>query len=467
MELDDIHYSTGALGGTINRKMAVIREKLRWGAFHSTPSVFKNAGDVGLILLAVAWLAGDVYGLFKKDAGGEDGENTEEMADAGDGEEKKEENDEEKAAEEAFNKTVWPAFQKRCIECHTGDTAKGKLDLSTRAAMTNSPVYSPQNIQARIKNDADPMPPEGKERMSAEEVEAVDTGVGGGAPIPKGTLAKLSGPLVAIGKSLLLGAGFILIALGLHYIAGVLFNAGESLIRTTPSHLASVHFPRALALVCLIIAVASLVAGIAYGVAAVLEQSWMSALGKPLGGILLFFTFMAIAVPLLNPEMLNVHVSSRNNAGDEAIGFLALVSKTFLKAAPTVYGFAILFCVISTLMVVLAKDTAAGPPNAEPEVDPATLGWTRGFYEKMSTGLGNRVEEIKHWFKASPVEVANKYIPELTTPPADADAENAPARTDVLKLAIKIPLYTFVYFLVFFLIVEVLRSLMNFASRRP
>ena len=246
-----------------------------------------------------------------------------------------------------------------------------------------------------------------------------------------------------------------------------MFNAGESLIRTTPSHLASVHFPRALALVCLIIAVASLVAGIAYGVAAVLEQSWMSALGKPLGGILLFFTFMAIAVPLLNPEMLNVHVSSRNNAGDEAIGFLALVSKTFLKAAPTVYGFAILFCVISTLMVVLAKDTAAGPPNAEPEVDPATLGWTRGFYEKMSTGLGNRVEEIKHWFKASPVEVANKYIPELTAPPAEADAENAPARTDVLKLAIKIPLYTFVYFLVFFLIVEVLRSLMNFATRRP
>ena len=87
--------------------------------------------------------------------------------------------------------------------------------------------------------------------------------------------------------------------------------------------------------------------------------------------------------------------------------------------------------------------------------------------EKMLADKETRVEEIKHWFKASPVEVANKYIPELTTPPADADAENAPARTDVLKLAIKIPLYTFVYFLVFFLIVDVLRSLMNFATRRP
>jgi hypothetical protein len=455
-------YSAGFLAQTIDNKMAQLRGTTNSFFLGISSQNYKFAGDICLLVVAVLWLGTSAWDEFKGDEAesGGDGDAVE-MAEKAEEDSKKKEEDAATAA--IFAKTIKPLFQERCYECHKGEGAKSKLDLSLfeddDAAGLNG-IFSAINkgnsgqstLLQRIKDTNDPMPPEGKgEMFTAEQADELAKWIDAGAPVPEPSFD--SDKIVSIVTMLFKGILPIAFILILHYLTGVLFNAGDALIKSTPSRLSASGLMKAMALVVLLSGIAAAAAGIVYGVLGIMDgfsDNWLSVLAKIGGGVLLYLFCASLARLWLKPAQLNIKIGAGNTAGDEALGIMAMFSKTMLKIAPILYGMALIFCLLFALMNLVAKDdieSAASPAEAvATEVVPTEV----GLFKSMSNLTKETLTDAISYFKESPLPVAKKYLD----------------KGSVLKMAIKIPVYLFAYFLFSYVLVEALRALFSLPGRR-
>jgi len=309
-------------------------------------------------------------------------------------------------------------------------------------------------IVTRVKSADDPMPPEDKgEKLSTEQVEALTNWIDAGAPQPEpGVDAKA---LIRIAGLIFMGVLPIAFVLILHYLTGVLFNAGDSLIKSTPSRLSSSGLMKAMALVVLLAGFAAGAAGLIYGIIDATQgfsDNWLKVLAKIGGGVVLYLFGASLARLWLKPAQLNIKVGPGNTAGDEALGIMAMFSKTMLKTAPIIYGLALIFCLMFTGMQILSDEGEIAPPPGE--AVEAILPTAAAPDEGVATGLIHLAKETLGdavtYFKDSPLTVAGKYVD----------------KGSVLKMAIKIPVYLFFYFLFSYVMVEALRALFSLPGRR-
>jgi mono/diheme cytochrome c family protein len=386
------------------------------------------------------------------------------MAEKAEEDSKKKEEDAANAA--IFAKTIKPLFQERCYECHKGDGAKAKLDLSMFEdddtadlkgifSAINKGNSGQSTLLQRIKDANDPMPPEGKgEMFTAEQADELAKWIDAGAPVPEPSFD--SDKIVSIVTMLFKGILPIAFILILHYLTGVLFNAGDSLIKSTPSRLSASGLMKAMALVVLLSGIAAAAAGIVYGILGIMDgfsDNWLSVLAKIGGGVLLYLFCASLARLWLKPAQLNIKIGAGNTAGDEALGIMAMFSKTMLKIAPILYGMALIFCLLFALMNLVAKDDIESAMASTSSTGVAvTEGATteEGFFKSISNLTKETLTDAISYFKESPLPVAKKYLD----------------KGSVLKMAIKIPVYLFAYFLFSYVLVEALRALFSLPGRR-
>ncbi len=88
------------------------------------------------------------------------------------------------AAEVDFSHDVVPILRKHCVECHGGDKAKGGFSINTRESFLDDDMAAPgrpdQSPFLELIKSGDPddqMPPEKKDRLSAEEVKTLEAWV--------------------------------------------------------------------------------------------------------------------------------------------------------------------------------------------------------------------------------------------------------------------------------------------------
>ncbi len=421
---------------------------------------FKFVGDICLLVVAVVWLGTSAWAEFKGEEEGGEGDAVE-MAEAA--EKDAEKASEDKANAAIFAKTIKPLFKERCYDCHEGKDAKPKsnpLDLTIfeddddagikgLASTIDTGNAGGSELLKRIKDKNDPMPPEGKgEMFSDEEAGELEKWIAAGAPMPEPSID--SEKFVSIVTMLFKGILPIAFILILHYLTGVLFNAGDSLIKSTPSRLSASGLLKAMALVMLLAGFTAAMAGIVYGIIDVTKgfsDNWLKVLAKIGGGVLVYLFCASLARLWLKPAQLNIKIGAGNTAGDEALGIMALFSKTMLKVAPIIYGMALIFCLLFAAMNLVAKDDI--PVIADTTAE-TLVGPKEGILESMANLTKETLGDAVMFFRDSPLEVAAKYLD----------------KGSVLMMAIKIPVYLFAYFLFSYVLVEALRALFSLPGRR-
>ena len=213
---------------------------------------------------------------------------------------------------------------------------------------------------------------------------------------------------------------------------------------------------KAMALVVLLAGFAAGAAGIIYGIIDATQgfsDNWLKVLAKIGGGVVLYLFCASLARLWLKPAQLNIKVGPGNSAGDEALGIMAMFSKTMLKTAPIIYGLALIFCLMFTGMQILSDEGEVAPPPGEAVEAPAVLGPAapnEGVVAGLLTLAKETLGDAVTYFKESPLTVASKYVD----------------KASVLSMAIKIPVYLFFYFLFSYVMVEALRALFSLPGRR-
>ncbi|MDP7010547.1 MAG: c-type cytochrome domain-containing protein [Verrucomicrobiota bacterium] len=453
-------YSSGFLARSIDHKMAQLRTTTNSFFLGISSQSFKFVGDICLLVVAVIWLGTSVWDEFKGQEEGGEGD----VVETAEAAKKEAESASKDAANAAiFAKTIKPLLKERCYDCHEGKDAKPKSDpldltifedddgagIKGLASTIKKGNAGGSELLKRIKDSNDPMPPKDKgEMFSPEQAKEVEDWINGGANMPEAAID--SEKIVSIVTMLFKGILPIAFILILHYLTGVLFNAGDSLIKSTPSRLSASGLLKAMALVMLLAGFAAATAGIVYGIIDATKgfsDNWLKVLTKIGGGVLVYLFCASLARLWLKPAQLNIKIGAGNTAGDEALGIMALFSKTMLKVAPIIYGMALIFCLLFAAMNLVAKDDI--PIIAEPAT--TTVDEPKeGILESVANISKETLEDVVMFFKDSPLEVAAKYLD----------------KGSVLMMAIKIPVYLFAYFLFSYVLVEALRALFSLPSRR-
>ena len=453
-------YSSGFLARIIDQKMAQLRTTTNSFFLGISSQSFKFVGDICLLVVAIVWLGTSAWDEFKGEEEGGEGDAVEMAAAA--------EKDAEAASKDAANaeifaKTIKPLLKERCYDCHEGKDAKPKSDpldltifeddddagIKGLASTINKENAGDSMLLKRIKDGNDPMPPKDKGDMfSPDQAKEVENWINGGANMPEAAID--SEKIVSIVTMLFKGILPIAFILILHYLTGVLFNSGDALIKSTPSRLSASGLLKAMALVMLLAGFAAAIAGVVYGIIDVTKgfsDNWLKVLAKIGGGVLVYLFCASLARLWLKPAQLNIKIGAGNTAGDEALGIMALFSKTMLKVAPIIYGMALIFCLLFAVMGLVAKDDI--PIIADPVA--ATVDAPKeGVLESLANLSKETLGDVVMYFKDSPLEVAAKYLD----------------KGSVLMMAIKIPVYLFAYFLFSYIMVEALRALFSLPNRR-
>jgi len=448
-------YSSGFLARSIDHKMAQLRTTTNSFFLGISSQSFKFVGDICLLVVAVIWLGTSAWDEFKGQKEGSEGDAVEMAEEA---EKDAEKVSKAKANAAIFTKTIKPLLKERCYSCHQGKDADGDLDLTTlednsetgiKGLLSSMKIGEAENSELYKQINDDSMP-KGKnaKKFEGNDKKALRDWINGGANMPEAAID--SEKIVSIVTMLFKGILPIAFILILHYLTGVLFNAGDSLIKSTPSRLSASGLLKAMALIMLLAGFAAAAAGIVYGIIDTTKgfsDNWLKVLTKIGGGVLVYLFCASLARLWLKPAQLNIKIGAGNTAGDEALGIMALFSKTMLKVAPIIYGMALIFCLLFAAMNLVAKDDI--PIIAEPAA--TTVDEPKeGILESVANISKETLEDVVMFFKDSPLEVAAKYLD----------------KGSVLMMAIKIPVYLFAYFLFSYVLVEALRALFSLPSRR-
>ena len=445
-------YSSGFLSQIIDRKMASLRGTQNSLFLGISSQSFKLVGDICLLVLAVLWLGTSIWGELKA-------EDADEGGDAVAMAEQKEEDDaksaENSANAEIYAKTIKPLLKERCYNCHEGkdDDDDPNLSLTEDDGTTDLKglfsVISKGNAgeSELFKQVNDGSMPDGKdaEKLTDEEKKAISDWITGGANLPKAPVN--TEKIVAIATMLFKGIMPIFFILILHYFTGVLFNSGDTLIRSTPSRLSSIGLLKAMAMGLLLAGFVAGTAGLVYGVIDVtrgFSENWLNVLAKITSGILLYICCSSLARLWLKPGQLNIKPGEGNNAGEEVFGLLELFAKTMFKSAPILYGTALIFFLMFEGMNIVG-DIPEAPAAAEATTAATEEGLVASFTSTVKETLGDAVT----YFKESPEAVIGKYL----------------NRGPVLTMAIMIPVYLFFYFLLAYFLVAVGRAVLKISRK--
>ena len=120
------------------------------------------------------------------------------------------------AAEDLFSSKVAPIFESRCLGCHSDSKRKGKLSMSSRAALLKGgrkgPALVPGDPAASrlitlvASKDGKAAMPKNREPLSAAEVDILKQWIQAGAPWPEGVALSRAIPF----EVLVRGAGVCL-----------------------------------------------------------------------------------------------------------------------------------------------------------------------------------------------------------------------------------------------------------------
>ena len=152
--------------------------------------------------------------------------------------------------------------------------------------------------------------------------------------------------------SAIYGIGYALLLVVLQYTADKFVNAGENLIKSSPSKLSSTAL---LDCTFLLLEIA--------GLSAVVVLTVQNGITGLLVGLGIYALLDAVAYTALFPELANVKVSSRVRGGEEAIGFLSFFAKAILKIVPIAFGIG---AIIGTAALLVGIITAMSSGDTDP-----------------------------------------------------------------------------------------------------
>ena len=240
------------------------------------------------------------------------------------------------------------------------------------------------------------------------------------------------------GNTILLAVAAVVILFVLQYAAGHFLRALERLNRSTPARMCSPAFLDCYALLHMF---GGLVALLTLAVLAVQTGPLLLALAA----IATFIVCQYVAVLALNPESLNVTITAEATAGEEAIGVLSFLVKLGLRIVPVAFGVGVACGVLVLLYALFLLFT----PPAEREQTAAFVGADTMETAASSEGSSGGEKAI------SPEEAS--------TLPAKATAWKAAA---ILIAAAALPFLTYVFFLLFYLSIDVLRAILSLSGKR-
>ena len=140
----------------------------------------------------------------------------------------------------------------------------------------------------------------------------------------------------------LAGRGWIVLLLVLQYTAVKFSKAGETLLESSPTRMGSEAFLRSYALV-------NLVLGILGSLALIASAIGSGNLGLFWNALIVLAACSYTASVTLNHHSLSITLSRGVSTGEEAIGVLAFFAKTFLKLVPIYFGVGILLGTLNLL----------------------------------------------------------------------------------------------------------------------
>lgn len=174
--------------------------------------------------------------------------------------------------------------------------------------------------------------------MTVERFEASETffeKVGHYALMLSVILGFLFGTVCAIKSNVMAtfskGLLWVPIVLVLQYTAAKFLSVSRSLIKSSPSQLASESFLSCTAILNLVFGVAAL-AGLSYS--AIKDAN----LGAFLLGVVFFVLCELLVCLCLNPSTLNISVIPATGAGQEAVGVLTFFMKGLMRLVPIAFG---------------------------------------------------------------------------------------------------------------------------------
>ncbi|NQT15619.1 MAG: DUF4339 domain-containing protein [Planctomycetes bacterium] len=258
-------------------------------------------------------------------------------------------------------------------------------------------------------------------------------------------------------NTILLGTGGVVILLVLQYAAGRFFEALETLNRSTPGKMASGAFLDCFALLHVFGGLVALL-----GLAVMAVQTGPILLVLP--AIATFILCQYVAVLALNPESLNLTIVSQTTAGEEAIGVLSFLVKLGLRIVPVAFGVGVVW---GALVLLYSVFLVFAPPET-PEELIALVG-----LEAMETLEPPEDDPTPDAFQPSyggepapdPLEASSdgEEMPDaLKMLPAMQTASGA--RTILITFA-ALPFLTYVFFLVYNLLIDVLRAVLSLPGK--
>ena len=239
-------------------------------------------------------------------------------------------------------------------------------------------------------------------------------------------------------NAILLGIAGVVVLLVLQYAARRFFGALERLNRSTPARLCSSAFLDCFALLHMFGGLVALL-----GLTVLSVQTSLLSLVLP--AIASFILCEYVAILALNPESLNLTIASEATAGEEAIGVLSFLVKLGLRIVPVSFGVGVVW---GTLTLLFAVFLVFVPPE-DPEEIAAYIG---------SGAMLSPSEPAPPSFGAdSPADEPSADEEAIKMLPAEVTASRA--RTTLITSA-ALPLFTYVFFLVFYLGIDVLRAIL-------
>ena len=152
--------------------------------------------------------------------------------------------------------------------------------------------------------------------------------------------------------ALAMGGAWVLVLIVLQYASGKFLVSLDKLNRSTSGRMSSTALPDCFALLSMCAGLAALVGLVIVALAAGDFSIIMSAIG-------LFILCEYVAILSLTLGALNIHVESDASAGEEAIGILSFLAKLILRVVPVAFGLGVALgiCDLIISSALIASDS--------------------------------------------------------------------------------------------------------------